>query len=999
MSSETEEGVAVADMVYDAVRRWYHVLTLAAVTVFMFWTRFQNRDAFTRGGDGFWLQAIDSWYHWRATNWTVENFPWALGYDPWTGFPQGSFAGQFGTPFDQLTATVAMILGLGDPGQQDVLMAVLLTVPALAALTAIPTYYVGKRVGNRIGGVVGVVFLSLTTGTFFGRTTAGQFDHPAAEVLLMTVAVLAMMAALTAAQRDRPIWELVVQRDWGSLRRSVVYSVLAGLALTLYIWTWPPGVVLVGIFGVFFVIQLTLDYYRGQSPDHVAFVGVVSMAVVVIGSAAQLQEPGFSPVSITYFTPIFAFLVGAGCAFLAWLARQWDARAIDRRAYPSAVGASVTGVLILLAIVLPGVFDTLVSNISGRLVPFNRSASALTVGEVEPPANPVDFLQREYEYAFFVGLLALPVLVFRSVLRQEQRAEHLLVAVWTLFLISMGLTQTRFNYYLVVGVAVLNAALVGFVLNGVEMPDSLDSLSLSDTSSTRAYQVAIALVLILVVVAPHAPPLASTTPLEAGENTGASPDAVTWEESNEWLANNTPKPGNYGGANNADTLDYDGTYELPAGDFDYTNGTYGVLSWWDYGHLITVQGNRIPHANPFQQNARSASAFLTAQNESEAELYLDAVAAGANPTHESDKQELREAVEENGDQPGIQYVMIDDESAAGKFAAITAWTGPDYREYVDSEQVQVSQNQSRTAPVGSEQYYNTMLARLYLQDANSLEHYRLIHENSRYSAVGFLGGSQRAIAVDNLLRGAQNGSWQTVQQGGLSRFYQTRQQIRQFEQIRGIDQSVPPISLGRQALADPHIESQVKIFERVEGATLAGETEPNVTVSATLPLGTATNRSFSYRQQTRSDDSGRFELTVPYPTEETLGPEDGYADSSVLSGDAEYTVTVRNESNAVIERVENVTVPERDIQNGNSIDVDPEAVDRGDNETDGTDGNQTDGTDGNQTDGTNGTEADRTGGNETDSTGATNGTDDTAAPSGVGTTATRTVAPATRPVG
>jgi hypothetical protein len=40
MSSETEDGTAVVDAVYDTVRRWYHVLVLAAVMVLMFWSRF-----------------------------------------------------------------------------------------------------------------------------------------------------------------------------------------------------------------------------------------------------------------------------------------------------------------------------------------------------------------------------------------------------------------------------------------------------------------------------------------------------------------------------------------------------------------------------------------------------------------------------------------------------------------------------------------------------------------------------------------------------------------------------------------------------------------------------------------------------------------------------------------------------------------------------------------------------------------------------------------------
>ena len=62
-----------------------------------------------------------------------------------------------------------------------------------------------------------------------------------------------------------------------------------------------------------------------------------------------------------------------------------------------------------------------------------------------------------------------------------------------------------------------------------------------------------------------------------------------WKESVEWLSNNTPNPG----------VDYYTIY--PKDTFHYPNESYGVMSWWDYGHLITTIGKRIPNANPFQQ--------------------------------------------------------------------------------------------------------------------------------------------------------------------------------------------------------------------------------------------------------------------------------------------------------------------------------------------------------------------------------------------------------------
>jgi Uncharacterized membrane protein, required for N-linked glycosylation len=885
---------------------------LVGVVIFMFWTRFQNYDTFTRNGEGFWLQAIDSWYHWRATSWMTENVPWTLSFEAWTGFPEGTAPGQFGTLFDQLVVGLSLIIGLGNPSQSDVLFAALIAVPMLAALVAVPVYYLGKHLGTRVGGLAGAGLLALFAGEFFRRSTAGQFQHHAAEVLFMTIAVFAFVVALTIAERERPVWELVSVRDWAALRRPILYSVLAGVALTLYIWVWPPGVVLVAILGLFFLFQLSLDHVQGRSPDHIAFVGVVSMLVVAAGTAARIKQPGFSATGLDFFQPTLALLVAGGCVFMAGLSRFWSGTDISRRSYPVAIAASVLGALVLLAILLPGVVDTLINNLTGRIVPFGRSGGALTVSEVDAPA---DFFGAHVSsefgwWAFYTGVAALPVLVIQSVLNPDERAKYLLVFVWAVVLISMGMTQARFNYYLAAGVAVLNAYLVGFVTNGLSLPESVEEFDWQ-VSGTAVLQVSVALLLVLVVFIPLLPPVASVTPMDVGDETLPSGDAVKWEDSNEWLANNTPEVGNYAGAGNAGEIGYDDRYSYPeGGSFDYPEGAYGVLSWWDYGHLITVQGERIPHANPFQQNARSASAVLTAQNESQAELYLDAIAAGVDVTHDSNESELRRAVEESNNPPGIQYVMIDDLSAAQKFPAITEWTGPSYLDGYLAEEERTfasgDNRNSRDVRVGDD-YYDTMLARLYLEDADGLEHYRLVHESPRYSVVGFFGNRQASTSI---------GTFGDVTESPGENRSSAAEIIQSFEQARAGDFGVP---VGSQFVHDPYLTSSVKTFERVEGATLTGETDIEGTVEATVTMQTSTNRTFTYSQRT-DIENGAFELNVSYPTDETLGPADGYGNSSVRAS-GEYTLTSINESGEPIEEATNVTVPEEDIQTGGRLDV------------------------------------------------------------------------------
>ena len=44
--------------------------------------------------------------------------------------------------------------------------------------------------------------------------------------------------------------------------------------------------------------------------------------------------------------------------------------------------------------------------------------------------------------------------------------------------------------------------------------------------------------------------------------------------------------------------------------FTYPNSSYGVMSWWDYGHMITYIAQRIPNANPFQAGVSGPMALL-----------------------------------------------------------------------------------------------------------------------------------------------------------------------------------------------------------------------------------------------------------------------------------------------------------------------------------------------------------------------------------------------------
>jgi len=108
---------------------------------------------------------------------------------------------------------------------------------------------------------------------------------------------------------------------------------------------------------------------------------------------------------------------------------------------------------------------------------------------------------------------------------------------------------------------------------------------------------------------------------------------------------------------------------------------------------------------------------------------------------------------------------------------------------------------------------------------------------------------------------------------------------REMSHLRLIYESEPPEGSS----------NQVKIFERVVGARIAGTSMGGEAVVATLNLTTSQGRRFQYAK-TATPENGRYEMIVPYSTEE---------DGSVRA-DGPYLVTSGGKSRSVEVAVEEV---------------------------------------------------------------------------------------------
>jgi len=754
---------------------------LAVAALIMLWARMRSASNYVVDGSVV-LAGNDPWYHWRASLWTAHNWPRMLQFDPWTGYPVGHAVGQFGTPFDLLVGTVALVAGLGDP--QAGMWAAAAVPAVLGALVAVPVFVASRRAFGGSAAIASVLALALMSGGFLYRSSFGFLDHHVMEALLQTTAVALVVLGV-------------------SEREEVRYGIAAGAALGVYLMVWPPAVYFIGVLAVGLAASALIAYYRGGTgwlPPTLTGVSVFGPASVVAVAAADLSAVSLTSVSL----PHVAAAVSCELAFWAMLfvLKAADDRGVPRRA--TAVGVAVAGPLAGLAVSAAlGLTDSIIGWGARGFVGSGATGQTISEAQGVSLGSAPGFLFNEY------GLLVLLAAVGLYMAARSMRPERIVLVVWFAATLVMALAQVRSNYYLAPAVAVLAgppaAAAAGRMMSAVE-PERPD----------------IARVVFVVIVV-------SAMALPAGGSLGADTgpgNAVHWGSTMKWMGEETPEP----------ALDYYGRYERTA-DFDYGD-TYGVMSWWDYGHYITTRAKRIPVANPFQQHAPEAADFFLSTSE-------DGAAEALSTLGPSGEERVR-------------YVVIDDQMATSKFGAMAVWDEKDPSVYFENG-------------IFSDEYRETVTSRLYWGDANGMSHYRLAFESPERSTIA---GIKRGDTVVQNPRRIGRRTAEGVQQDP------------------------------RYSFTFAQTASTVKVFERVEGATITGDAPENVSEAVVvLEVRTNTQRRFKYVNSAEVED-GSWEVTVPYWTDPAGGSVQAVGDYRVI-----YDGEV----------VDTVTVTESEVRNGSEV--------------------------------------------------------------------------------
>ena len=785
----------------------------------------------------------DPLYNLRQAELILAHFPAYAWFDPMSYYPHGT-AVYWGPLFPTVIAAGCLISGAAT--RPEIIGTALLATPLIAAAIVVLMYYVGRFFGDVKTGLLASGFTAVVSGQFFTVSIYGYIDHHIAEVLFSTLFCLLYCYALVSAyDAGIDIKQIAAQK------KILFLSFVAGIGYLLGLFVMPTMILFALIAGVYTVIQFVVDTWRGRSGEYLLVVNVTVFAMACIGLLLfGIRDPGLS-LSTYSFGHIYAYIsLIAGTAVLYLLGRYCARK--EKWCYPAALAGCAAAGAAILFIAAPQLYDLLINSLVAF---FGQAPVTQTVLEAMGWSPEKAWSSFNYGLILFIG--GFFVLAWESY--TSYRPHRVFAIVWSAVIFFSTWQHLRYEYYLAVNIALLSAVFVGFAA-GLAWPAIRESRAAfagdpqkdpKDTDApfrarkksqkkakkntagiaAAAYPVlgffAVAAILGALFV------FSSVSDTYAGASAGGTRMIPDWEESLVWMGNNTPDPG----------VQYLGQYDQKT--FSYPLQSYGVMSWWDYGHMITYIAKRIPNANPFQSGVSgpdgSAAYFVT--------------------TSEDTADTIR-------DHDGIRYVVTDILMDTSKFPAMATWYNQTLAEtpYMPTMYVPDQSTAGRYEPamLYTGDYYLTMVSRLHNFDGSMANATGCIYieyadgktANASFpivtTAVPMDDASEAANRALEYNRNAPAGYHAGVFGVSIVKPSVTVPALRHYRLVHESPTNV--FSSGT-----PDIK-YVKVFEYVRGAHING------TGIIELPLVTNTGRNFTYRQE-----SINGEFVVPYATVGSTG--------------------------------------------------------------------------------------------------------------------------------
>jgi oligosaccharyl transferase (archaeosortase A-associated) len=481
---------------------------------------------------------------------------------------------------------------------------------------------------------------------------------------------------------------------------------------------------------------------------------------------------------------------------------------------------------------------------------FGQQAVTNTVQEARGWAP--DLAWFTFNYGLILMLGGALVMLYNNF--KEEHPHQIFALVWSLIMLISTWQHIRYEYYLAVNVALLSAVCVSFTF-GYAWADirRLATRISADTddqpskkevreetskgkrqkkspkkSSDSSMSNLLALILVILAIALSILFVYTSASISysnaAGNTIRMNPD---WRETLDWMGNNTPDTG----------VNYTTIYDPKT--FQYPPQAYGVMSWWDYGHMITYIAKRIPNANPFQAGVTGpggSANFFMSISEDEGNQVLD--------------------------HAKTRYIITDIEMDTGKFWAMSTWyntsAGATPYQLTLLAPAQNNLNSYESVLLNTRLYYLTMVSRLHNFDGSlktPTSAYYVEYADPSVSQVSLpvITAAEAVNATEAVSRAADynlrapEGYHAQALSPAITLPIETVPALRHYRLVHE-----SPSNVFNSNTTDV---KYVKVFEYVKGAHIQGEGIIEV------PVITNTGRTFIYQQA-----SVNGEFIVPYST-------------------------------------------------------------------------------------------------------------------------------------
>jgi len=366
-------------------------------------------------------------------------------------------------------------------------------------------------------------------------------------------------------------------------REKTKFTILAGISLGLYLLNWHGGAFILLIIAVWFWLEVLSKYRKNESVHFLCGIVTKSTAIALLISIFYVIDGIASKETLV---ALGALIVGP--FILEILTKGFK----DKETFLSALTLTIPVVLVVADLLYPwrSLFTSVFWGVG-------------TIIQESSPITP-QVIFSSFGITFFLALGGLYYCIRNKV--------DTLFIVWSIIILLATIGQRRWGYYSTINIALLASYCVYMVGLRVKI-------------NVRPAATVVMCIFMLftciqgIITIPRLP-------------NNIDKD---WYNSMVWMRENTPDPfqewKNFAG-------DAYKNPNLPA------HSSYGVLSWWDYGHWIIRIGRRVPISSPTHNISSLPAEFLRAQTLEEAESIIEG--------------------------RGIRYIVLDESLIGGKFYAL-----------------------------------------------------------------------------------------------------------------------------------------------------------------------------------------------------------------------------------------------------------------------------------------------------------------------------------------